>query len=258
MGYSKSVEEWTSKPIDRSNKKMKELQSILKRCIQETEEKFVLIPLGWVLTDRYLSPQAHYLCLIVDVAPERQWPSSHMHVTIVDPNGYGASADAYKKLFTEPQIGLNILIKHMVTSLFTFACTDVEYTRLTVSFPKLSSINISTQAAGAAKRLDEKHFKEVGLVNTYMEKGVCSIVTLFVIIRVVCDQRKVLTEGIDKTIQRFTKSSNGITEYKHIMFVRSFIFVLMRALELDVPAYGISGNAYVVEKSGSEWSISKE
>lgn len=263
MGYARTVEEWKSTPINKGNTEMTKLQHVLLKCKVDSAEKFVLIPLKWSLSGKENEPNAHYLCLVVDMAPERSSSNLglHMHVTIVDPNGKGDSPDAYKQLFTEPKIGLNVLIKHMITSLFTFARSSMGYKRLTVTFPAFSSINISTAAATAAGKRDKRLFETpfgIRLENTSLEKGICSIATLFVIIRMACDQRKVLKEGIDKTLQRFTKSRGDSTEYQHVMFVRSFIFVLMRILELDEPKYGIKGRAYVVEKRGTTWSIMPE
>lgn len=264
MGYARTVEEWKSTPIDRRTAEMTTLQLVLRTCIEDSAEKFVLIPLKWSLSDKENGSHAHYLCLVVDMAPERSNSNlgSHMHVTIVDPNGKGDSLDAYKQLFTEPKIGLNVLIKHMITSLFTFARSNMKYKKLTVTFPAFSSINISTAAAIAAGKRDKRLFETpfgIRLENTSsLEKGICSIATLFVIIRMACDQRIVLQEGIDKTLQRFTKSRGDSTEYQHVMFVRSFIFVLMRILELDEAKYGIKGSAYVVEKRNTTWSIMRE
>ena len=78
-----------------------------------------------------------------------------------------------------------------------------------------------------------------------MNGGICSIATLFVIMRLICDQRRVLKTSLDKTISRFIKDTSS---YEHILFVRSFIYRLMAYFNLDTPAYGIGGDTVIVNR----------
>ena len=156
-------------------------------------------------------------------------------------------------------MGLNVLIQVMITSLFTYASTSLGFERLTVSFPVFSGINVRKVSARTAEDRDRRYFPTVPLVYRKMEEGVCAIATLFADPRLACDQRKVFREGIDATLKRFTRSTEGgITEYRHILFVRAFVFALMRSLELDKPSYGIRGTAYRIEERGSDWHIEEE
>jgi hypothetical protein len=242
MGYSKEVDEWKKEPITTANPQMKALIDNLKMCLAESEEKFMVMPLTWSLTTKWNTTSSHYSCMVVDLSPHRTAQCTEMHVILIDVNGYGNSSSAYKHVFKEPSMGLNPLIQLMITSLFTYVKKQLGYCNVRVSFPAFSGINVREKSALNAQKKDVALFPHVKLINTKMESGVCSIATIFVIIRLACDQRKVFKEGIDATLKRFTKSTEGgITEYKHILFVRAFTYSFMKFLGMDLPRFGIKG-----------------
>ena len=254
MDYSRTVGEWRYQKITTMSSQMKQLTKHLARCSEESEEKFTVMPLAWKLTDKHAKTHSHYSCIVVDLAPNRV-AKRDIEVIIIDVNGYGNSSTAYKSLFKEPAMGLNPFIQVIVTSLFSFAKDALGFENLRVSFPAFSGINVSTKSAIAAIKREETLFPGI-FTNVHMEKGVCSIATLFVIIRLACDQRKVFREGIDTTLKRFTKSSEGgVTEYRHLLFVRAFTYSLMNFLELDTKQYGIKGDPYIVAEASGAWSI---
>lgn len=255
MGYSRTIDEWRRQPLSTASAGMKRLVQQLVRCSHDSEEKFLVMPLTWKMVTRDNAHSNHYSCIVVDLAPNRV-ADRDIEVIIVDVNGHGNSRTAYKNVFKEPAMGLNPLIKVMVTSLFTFARKALNFETLRVSFPSFSGINVNKGSALAAIKLERKLFPEVPLKNTNMEDGVCAIATLFMIIRLACDQRRVFREGVDTTLKRFTKSTlGGMTEYRHILFVRSFVLSLLQFLELDTGRYGIRGESYVIKEMSGMWKI---
>ena len=61
---------------------------------------------------------------------------------------------------------------------------------------------------------------------------------------------------MDASLKRFTKSTHGGTsEYRHILFVRSFVYSLLSFLELDTGRYGIKGAPYIIKEGSGAWNI---
>lgn len=258
MGYTREVAEWKKEPITRANSQMKALIGNLRVCLTESEEKFMVMPLTWSLMTKWNKPSSHYLCMVVDLSPYRtsKEQRKEMNVILIDVNGHGNSSTAYKNVFNEPAMGLNPLIQLMITSLFTYVKDQLGYRRVNVSFPAFSGINVKEKSALNARKIDVALFPHVKLTNIGMEAGVCSIATVFVILRLACDQRKVFKEGIDATLKRFTKSTeDGITEYKHVLFVRSFTYSFMRFLGMDLPRFGIKGKPCSIKVTENGFTI---
>ena len=258
MGYSKEVDEWKREPIRTANTQMKTLIHSLRGCLNDSEEKFMVMPLTWTLTTKWNTTSSHYSCMVIDLSPYKT-PNGQpieMRVILIDVNGHGNSSTAYKHVFKEPAMGLNPLIQLMITSLFTYVKDQLGYSSLKVSFPSFSGINVREKSALNAQKKDVELFPHVKLINTRMEAGVCSIATIFVIIRLACDQRKVFKEGIDVTLKRFTKSAEGgITEYKHVLFIRSFTYSFMKFIGMDHPRFGIKGEPLTISVTEKDFNI---
>jgi len=236
---------------------MKNLIDALVQCYTNSEEKFIVMPLTWSLVTKDNELSRHYSCLVVDMSPQRTNTFDLMNVILIDVNGYGSSSTAYKKAFSEPEMGLNPLIKIMMTRIFDYARVDLGYKKLNVMFPAFTGINVKSEAVKNSKEKDNKYFPDIKMVNKNMGKGVCSIATLFVIIRLACDQRKALKEGIDTTLKRFTKNAEGgKAAYEHVLFIRSFTYNLLKFFNLDTPSYGIKGYPLKITKKDGGWVAS--
>ena len=258
LGYSQTIDEWKKTPLTRTTPQMKNLIEALERCYTDSEEKFIVMPLTWSLVTKQNKPSSHYSCLVVDMSPQRTKTFEVMNVTIIDVNGYGSSSSAYKRVFSEPEMGLNPLIKIMITRIFDYARVKLGYKGLSVMFPAFTGINVKSEAVELSEKKDEKYFPGLKMINKNMEQGVCSIATLFVIIRLACDQRKALKEGIDTTLKRFTKNAEGgNAAYEHVLFIRSFTYNLLHFFDFDTPSYGIKGDRLKIAKHDGEWFASE-
>lgn len=259
MGYARTIDEWNYEPLTGPSKQMNLLLGQLERCSIFSEEKFLVMPYTWKLVSKGGKNINHYSCIVVDLEPKNvvNRDIRDIHVYIVDVNGQGDSSSAYKRVFKEPQIGLNPLIKIMVKSVFVFVAKVLGFRRLVVDFPSFLGINVLKESAIAAVERDQSLFPGTSMLNPKMELGVCSIATLFMIIRLACDQRKVFKEGVDVTLRRFTKSTQSTkADYPHVLFIRAFVYSLLEFLKLDTKQYGISGHPYHIRKEeGGNWTI---
>lgn len=260
MSYARSLQEWKEVPIRTPNAEMRALLRDLEQCSTESEEKFLVMPLTWSLTDKRGESSKHFMCLVVDLAPKRSGAArAQMDVTIIDVNGYGDDPLAYRTSFAEPKMGLNPFIKVVVTRLFDFVRQQLDYGKLVVHFPKFRGINVPRKVAEQAAERDAKLFPHVHMTNKNMEAGVCSIATMFVMLRLACDQRILFKDGIDVALRRFTRLGEGPTlAYRHVLFVRSFAYFLLNTIGVANATHGVSGTVYRIREEGSEWSIAPE
>ena len=245
FGIARSEREWKTKPINNSNKTLDAFIKTILDC-NTTPEKFCVVPLTWDLITKWGGSSSHYSCVIVDTSSERSRSNMSLDVTIVDVNGYGGSSSAYKNVFDQPTMGLNVLIRCMFEKIIAYTANRLGVVKWSVKFPSFSGINVRRDAAISAKKFDLQYFPFENIKNVDMESGVCAIATLFVIIRLACDQRRVFREGIDRTLKRFTSNSH---EYQHIMVIRSFTYILLEFLGLAKTTYGIRGRSLLIHPS---------
>lgn len=250
MRIKRTEKEWKSAPLtDRDKLLLKPFVDSIIQCFH-TPERFGIFRLSWKLKDKkrdkYDQPQygGHVMPIVVDTEPTQG--ASSVKMIVLDVNGVGLKGRTYTFLDPDhrPNGGPNVLIKNILELICEHVAERQGISTWSVEFPEFDTVNvggendIETQEEG-----DAQHPALSNALYTGLSDGLCSIATLFVIIRLLCDQRRVLKLPINQTMARFINESSS---YKHILFIRSFTFDLLSYFNMANPSNGIGGSLVTV------------
>lgn len=247
MGIARTQKEWYSKTMPLTEREQHRLDPLLQNIIRctTTAERFGVFTLSWKMLSKERSKfgderySGHIMPLVIDTEPTKD--RRRLSAMVIDINGVGLAPGRYNAIdpTQRPRGGPNQLLKQVLEVVLESIAARLGIAEWSVEFPTFENINLSEDDNETAREGDAAHPELAHARFAGMNDGICSIATLFVIMRLVCDQRRVLNASLDKTISRFIKDTSS---YEHILFVRSFIYRLMAYFGLDSPAYGIAGD----------------
>ena len=252
MGITRTEREWDSKtPLtELEERRLEPLLHNITTCTR-TAERFGVFVLSWKMLSKEKTRSGneqyigHIMPLVIDTEPTEG--TRKLSVMVIDINGVGLAKNRYNAIDStqRPTGGPNRLLQRVLSVVIKSVADGMGIAEWSVVFPTFANINLSDDDNETASNGDAAYPQLANARFTGMNDGICSIATLFVIMRLICDQRRVLMTPLDATINRFIKDTSS---YEHILFVRSFIYRLMAYFGLNKPTYGIGGDTVTVNR----------
>lgn len=252
MRIRRTDADWRKKALNDTDKKKLAPLVTMVNHILEVSERFGICQVSWKLTSKQpittgplqggYRQSGHVMPVVIDVEKARGRTS--ITATIIDINGVGLRGGFYRHLNSRcrPTGGPNGLLNVIFEKAMAHVATQLDIEEYSVEFPEFQNMNtpeVDTSELDAWHGLDSRRYVR-------MSDGICTVATLFVIVRLMCDQRRVFKTGIDAMLTRFIGDLGG---YNHVIFIRSFTYSLLKYLGLASAQNGITGEEIVVRTS---------
>jgi hypothetical protein len=220
-------------------KHLRPLTELVRRAAA-TRERFCVLPLAWTMKKTSDRSTSHVMPLIIDT--ERAAGERALHATVVDVNGVGLARDRYSAHIAKevyPAGGPNVLLNVILKKVMAHVAAELRMATSSVDFPAFQNLNLG---GDDFSREDAEH----GLhVAKGAQDGICAVATLFLIVLLVCEQRRVTRVGMRDVLKAYISTDT----YEHYVFTRSFTYALLKRLDLATPQCGVSGHEVTLDRA---------